>query len=201
MDTPRANEVLVPAEGEVLDILLDLVRDSYAYDFPVSFILLEFDGFDSFTSEHSLLAGELIFAEFGPLLKSYFRASDISLRLAGNKFVVVLGGAPAAVCPRIAETLRLRLEAHAFKASYLPEALRRFTLSIGLATTQDADLPPYQRFDQDSSEGRQRGLKNAWEIASQVLLNASNALQAAQEAGGNCVRLSTAYSVERPAAE
>lgn len=78
---------------------------------PLAAILFDLDHFGRFNKRYGHAVGDEVLRRFGELLRERFRASDLLARFGGEEFVVVLDGATRDEAVRLADEIRLRLEA------------------------------------------------------------------------------------------
>lgn len=78
---------------------------------PLAAILFDLDHFGRFNKRYGHAIGDEVLRRFGELLRDRFRASDLLARFGGEEFVVILDGATRDEAVRLADEIRLRLEA------------------------------------------------------------------------------------------
>ncbi|MBA2720119.1 MAG: diguanylate cyclase [Chloroflexi bacterium] len=102
---------------------------------PVSVILFDLDHFGKINKQHGHQVGDAVLREFGQMLRKRFRGNDLVARYGGEEFVAILVGATAADAVRIADGVRVDLEAVSIKAG--TENPLRVTVSAGCAQIGD----------------------------------------------------------------
>lgn len=137
---------------------------------PVS-LSIDVDHFKQFNDNHGHDAGDTVLREVGNCLESLFRSEDVACRFGGEKFVVLLPGAPIEIAAKRAEELRSNIEA--LSVRYLETNLPRITISVGVAAFPEAGDNPQS-----------------------LLLAADAALYRAKEGGRNRVELASSGIAE-----
>ena len=146
---------------EQLDIQLEQsVRTAQ----PMSVLILDVDDFKPYNDRYGHLAGDEILQGAARLLRDRARRSDFLARIGGEEFGVILHGADRGGAVKLAEHLRVAVE-----ATQWPR--RRITVSVGAATVQFPSAVP-----RPESPAR-----------SQVLSLADQALYYSKEQGRNRV--------------
>jgi diguanylate cyclase (GGDEF)-like protein/PAS domain S-box-containing protein len=146
---------------EQLDIQLE---QSVRTARPMSVLILDVDDFKPYNDRYGHLAGDEILQGAARLLRERARRSDFLARIGGEEFGVILHGADRGGAVRLAEHLRVAVE-----ATQWPR--RRITVSVGAATVQFPSAVP-----RPESPAR-----------SQVLSLADQALYYSKETGRNRV--------------
>ncbi len=106
-------------------------RRAAAEPTPVSVILFDLDNFGTINKEHGHQVGDAVLREFGQMLGERFRGNDLMARYGGEEFVAIVAGATTADAVRIAEGIRVDLEAASIEAG--TESPVRVTVSAGCA--------------------------------------------------------------------
>lgn len=104
-------------------------------------VLFEIDNFDKINNQHSHQAGDDALRAVALLLKQTVRETDISGRLAGNQFAILLVDTDAKSAINLAE--RLRKEA-ADTAINFEQAEIKFTISSGVAAIRPDFIDEFQ---------------------------------------------------------
>jgi diguanylate cyclase (GGDEF)-like protein/PAS domain S-box-containing protein len=105
-------------------------RRSTAARPPVAVLVFDLDHFGLVNKQHGHQVGDQVLRRFGSILRERFRANDLVVRYGGEEFVAVLVDATAADAMRIAESVRVRLEATTIET---PSGPLRVTVSAGIA--------------------------------------------------------------------
>jgi diguanylate cyclase (GGDEF)-like protein len=98
---------------------------------PLSFVMLDVDRFKQYNDEFGHPAGDTVLRAVGKILHENTREQDVVARYGGEEFALLLPSTSASSSLRLAERLRLRIEAH-------PWLQRSVTASLGIATTGPA---------------------------------------------------------------
>jgi diguanylate cyclase (GGDEF)-like protein len=105
---------------------------------PISFVLIDVDGFKGFNDRHGHAAGDMALRCLALVLRECFRASDTVARFGGEEFAVLMEGATRATVHRRCEDLRARLAETPIPT--VTEA--RITISAGVAVgPEDGERP------------------------------------------------------------
>jgi len=132
--------------------------------YPVSFIMLDVDGFKQINDVYGHTTGDLILRFLGSQLLSQTRAGDFACRYGGDEFLVVLTNLPLEAAVERAEKWRASFQESSTSVMGLSEVA---TISVGVAT-----FPIHG------------------EAADQVFAAADGAMYAAKSAGRNRVTVS-----------
>lgn len=101
----------------------------------VSVILFDLDHFGNINKQHGHQVGDAVLRDFGQMLRDRFRGNDLVARYGGEEFVAILVGATSADAVRVAEGIRVDVEAASIKAG--TESPLRVTVSAGCAQVGD----------------------------------------------------------------
>ncbi|MEX2519019.1 MAG: diguanylate cyclase [Paracoccaceae bacterium] len=102
---------------------------------PAALISLDVDHFKAFNDNHGHEAGDSVLKALAGVLQAMFRQADVSCRLGGEEFVVMLPGCGAERAMERAEQLRQAIEA--MQLRHRSEVLN-VTVSAGLAVLTEA---------------------------------------------------------------
>ncbi len=94
---------------------------------PLSLLMIDVDRFKSINDSLGHTIGDRVLEQLGALLRASLRADDVLARFGGEEFVVLLPGCPLGEALRVAETIRVAIEAHDFGIG------RPVTASLGAA--------------------------------------------------------------------
>jgi two-component system cell cycle response regulator len=137
---------------------------------PLGVLLIDIDRFKAINDSNGHDVGDQVLREVSRRIAAHVRSFDTVARYGGEEFVVVMPDADAGAAMTVAERLRSTLADTpvAVSGAAVPDV--PVTVSIGVAVTDDADLPP-------------------GEAALKLLRRADRALYAAKAAGRDHVRL------------
>ncbi|MGV8025618.1 MAG: diguanylate cyclase [Anaerolineaceae bacterium] len=99
--------------------------------YPLGIIMLDVDYFKRFNNTYGHAAGDVILREMGSLLLKQVRTDDISSRIGGDEFVVILPDASREVTRKRAEVLWEYV--HHFQVQFDSKILDKISLSLGIA--------------------------------------------------------------------
>lgn len=100
---------------------------------PLSLLMLDVDHFKHYNDTHGHQAGDKVLREIGQILKQRLRATDYPCRYGGEEFAVILPDVPYEDALKLAEEVRLLVEAHPFDHEETQPG-GKLTVSIGVAT-------------------------------------------------------------------
>jgi diguanylate cyclase (GGDEF)-like protein len=114
--------------NEVLPAMLALAERA---DEPLALAIIDFDHFKTINDMHGHAAGDALLAEFGRLLKTRLRKSDVACRYGGEEFCVLMPHTDAEAAQRKLASLQeaWREKVFAFDSG----AVSRCTFSAGIA--------------------------------------------------------------------
>lgn len=136
------------------------IERSKRYQFPLSFVMLDIDGFKSFNDTFGHQAGDEVLRETAHCIRKSLRNFDVAARYGGEEFIVVLPETDVTSATILAERLRKAVEQH-----FTSERARHpVTVSIGVSS-----------------------LSKTLQNRQQVIRAADQALYAAKKRGKNCV--------------
>jgi diguanylate cyclase (GGDEF)-like protein len=129
---------------------------------PLAVIMADLDLLRDVNNTYGHLAGDVVIAGIGQIIRKTIREYDIAGRFGGEEFAVVLPEAGQAEAQAIAERIRMTIEATDFVVSTSPTPIH-VTMSLGIACfpddattvtelTHQADVAVYQA----KSQGRNR---------------------------------------------
>lgn len=101
----------------------------------VPVLMMDLDHFKQFNDSHGHAAGDFLLRDFGSLISSRTRGSDIACRYGGEEFVVILVDATLENARLRAESLRQQVRD--MQVQQRGEMLARVTVSIGIAAFPD----------------------------------------------------------------
>lgn len=140
---------------------------------PFSLLFMDVDFFKKFNDTNGHPMGDNLLKGLSKIIQGRVRGYDIVSRYGGEEFVVIMPGTPKQEALKVAEYLRLEVEAYTFEGGEnMP--LHQVTISIGVAS-----------FPEDGED------------TATLLLNADQALYKAKHEGRNkvCTCDGTSYSL------
>jgi diguanylate cyclase (GGDEF)-like protein len=104
------------------------------YSHPASLLLADVDHFKAVNDAFGHAAGDEVLRVIAQLIREHHRSTDISGRLGGEEFAVLLTETPLSEALVMAERLRSEVDAHAL---HRDGATIRITLSVGVTALED----------------------------------------------------------------
>lgn len=127
---------------------------------PVSVVVLDIDLFKQINDTHGHQVGDQVLRCVGALLQSTFRESDVCGRIGGEEFALMLPEAGAEEADRIAQELRVAIEALNVRAGSGQRLKVSASLGVACAWADDSLLSTLNRADKAmyfaKSHGRNR---------------------------------------------
>jgi len=111
-----------------------LSNSSRRSDEPISMIILDIDNFKKVNDSYGHAAGDTALIQVGRILQERLRRSDISGRIGGEEFAVILPGTSMQQSVQLAEELRKQIEELTIKAE---DKSINITASFGVASGID----------------------------------------------------------------
>lgn len=111
-----------------------LSHNSLRNDEPISMIIMDIDNFKKINDSYGHAAGDTALTQVGRILLERLRKSDISGRIGGEEFAVILPGTSIEQSLRLAEQLRRQIEELEIQAE---ENTIKITASFGVASGID----------------------------------------------------------------
>jgi diguanylate cyclase (GGDEF)-like protein len=87
------------------------------YDYPLSVVFLDLDGFKSVNDRYGHLAGSQTLTVVGQILKRLVRNVDIVARYGGDEFTLILPNTDLEAAVLVAERLRKAIEKHDYRSA------------------------------------------------------------------------------------
>jgi two-component system, cell cycle response regulator len=140
------------------------LRGAARHKFPLWVVLADLDSFKSVNDNHGHDAGDAVLQKFAEILKENTRASDLSGRLGGDEFLLILTHVERENIELTLNRLLEQFGSHMFAFNGLKV---RVTASFGIAGLQGGEAPDF----------------------SALVRQADKALYAAKRGGGNQVRI------------
>jgi diguanylate cyclase (GGDEF)-like protein len=106
------------------------------YNLPLSLLLIDIDYFKKVNDTFGHQVGDQVLRQWGGLILSEVRASDIVARYGGEEILVIASGTDLKAAYSLAERIRKTIETHEIPKDYhlLIQDKIRFTVSIGVAS-------------------------------------------------------------------
>lgn len=104
---------------------------------PVSFLMVDVDGFKQVNTDHGHPVGDIVLSTLAHLLEGKVRQIDVVARYGGDEFGIILPDTIGEHAAVTAERLRRVVEEYDFSISYPALADLRMTISIGGAICPD----------------------------------------------------------------
>ncbi|MGH1374620.1 MAG: diguanylate cyclase [Cellvibrionaceae bacterium] len=115
---------------------------------PLCVIMLDIDNFKTFNDSYGHAAGDKALCALGELLSNQARKGDVTARLGGEEFVVLLPDTSLGEATQIAERLRARVSAMVIEQG---EQSLRLTCSLGVVESSSSDLSVEQVIERADS--------------------------------------------------
>ncbi len=103
---------------------------------PISFLMIDIDGFKSYNDEHGHRAGDKALEQVGELIRKEIRNNDLAGRLGGEEFGILLPGTDQHGAFVTAERLRNSVQNHRFPVQNEKNSAG-LTISIGISAHPD----------------------------------------------------------------
>ena len=114
--------------------LAEEVARSSRYGTPVSLVMLDLDRFKDVNDRYGHVAGDVLLAAVGTMLRSSLRETDVPARYGGDEFAIILPGITKTEAFVVAEKLRTNLAASPVRLGEGPDAADvTITGSFGVA--------------------------------------------------------------------
>jgi len=153
-------------KGYFLEAIEAEVKRARAFLTPLSLVFLDLDHFKKVNDTFGHEAGDLVLKEFSSLVRglNVLSSKDIFARYGGEEFCIMMPGTTLAMAERHADTIRAKVQAHAFvyEGKKIP-----VTSSLGISE-----------------------LRSDMESASDLIKSADKALYQSKEGGRNRVTVS-----------
>ena len=156
--------------------LTEEVNRAVRYEMPLSVLMLDIDHFKSVNDTYGHQAGDLILSEFGNLISSVVRDSDIVARYGGEEFLVLTPGSDEDAAGNLANRIRERTQERQFVVDSQegPQTVN-VTVSVGVAQLR-GEINTHEKLVKSADEalysakrgGRNRVSMNSIEILQPV---------------------------------
>jgi diguanylate cyclase (GGDEF)-like protein len=133
----------VLSRGALEEPLQRELKAGLRYGTPASLLLMDLDYFTIVNSRLGHAAGDGVLKAVAVLIQENVRAVDCVGRSGGEEFAVVLPHTDVEMAQRLAERIRAGIERHAFDVE---GGQARITVSLGIASLQDASITNIQRW-------------------------------------------------------
>jgi diguanylate cyclase (GGDEF)-like protein len=107
-----------------------IIATAQENNLPATMIVADLDNFKTINDTHGHIIGDTVIQEFGKLLSSSLRNGDISSRMGGEEFCILLHTADIHLGRLLAESIRTKMECLVFEAG---ENTFSMTASFGVA--------------------------------------------------------------------
>lgn len=94
--------------------LLEMINDYQKRGYPFALILFDIDNFKQINDRYGHPTGDHILKEIALILKTFLRANNVSARIGGEEFAILVPGATAVEGEIVAQRLRHIIENRAF---------------------------------------------------------------------------------------
>jgi two-component system cell cycle response regulator len=113
----------------ILEQLAQAVERADRYQEPVSVVMVDIDHFKAVNDRHGHLSGDALLRQLALLLQDSVRSVDAVGRYGGEEFLLLLPHTPYDEAKRLADRIRARIQACAFRVG---ERTHRLTVSMGV---------------------------------------------------------------------
>ena len=143
----------LPNRARIDQALAETIARRYA----ISLAIIDIDFFKQINDSHGHEVGDRMLRGVADVLTAGVREGDLVGRLGGEEFLVLMQATPIATAQRVAERLRLTVEA--FRLPMADHDPLRATISIGLTQGRPDDDASslYQRADRALYAAKHRG--------------------------------------------
>jgi diguanylate cyclase (GGDEF)-like protein len=100
----------------------------------LSMLMIDVDWFKKFNDVHGHLVGDEVLRKVARVTLANLRGTDIVARFGGEEFVVVMPETGLEDASKLAEQLRMAIEATSFVVAHEPDIPMRLTISVGVAS-------------------------------------------------------------------
>lgn len=128
------------------------------YSHHLSLLMIDLDNFKTVNDLWGHSFGDFVLKEFAKLIKKHLRSSDITCRIGGEEFAIILTGTGLDGALEIGEKLKKGIGSH----NFLSEGKAcRLTVTIGLSSTNEpavhSEADILKHADEALMEGKRRG--------------------------------------------
>ena len=116
--------------------ILEMINEYQTRGYPFALILLDVDNFKQINDTYGHPAGDHILKEIALILKTFLRANNVSARIGGEEFAIIVPGATAREGEIVAERLRNAIANRTFST---PEEDIKVTASFGVTGVRKDD--------------------------------------------------------------
>ncbi|CAN1556669.1 PleD Response regulator containing a CheY-like receiver domain and a GGDEF domain [Rhabdaerophilaceae bacterium] len=139
--------------------LASMMNDGAMRGAAISLLVIDVDHFKAVNDRHGHDAGDEVLQECAARLKKVVRGIDIVARFGGEEFVIVMPDTEAYAASRVAERIRIGIEAKPFRIHSGKKELK-LTVSIGVATAGESLSNPdslFKRADEALYDAKSAG--------------------------------------------
>jgi diguanylate cyclase (GGDEF)-like protein len=142
---------------------------------PLSLVLLDIDFFKRINDEHGHLAGDLVIARLGDLLRRRFRVEDIRGRWGGEEFVLAFPGQNAEFAQRAAGRLLADFSQVRFASEGGEPFGATFTAGVAAYPEDGTSISALlRRADELLYVGKRQGRNQVWSVGARCRSDESN---------------------------
>jgi len=136
--------------------ILEMINEYQTRGYPFALILFDIDNFKQINDKYGHPVGDHVLKEIAMILKTFLRANNISARIGGEEFAVLVPGATAREGEIVAERLRNAIANRNFAT---PEGEIRLTASFGVTGVRRDDTIDtiFTRVDRALYRAKQEG--------------------------------------------
>ncbi len=136
--------------------VLEMINEYQTRGYPFSLILMDIDNFKKINDTYGHPAGDNVLKEIALILKTFLRANNISARIGGEEFAILVPGASAKEGEVVAKRLKKAIENRVFTT---PKEEIRLTASFGVTGVKKDDTLEtiFDRADKALYRAKQEG--------------------------------------------
>ncbi|MCL5985717.1 MAG: diguanylate cyclase [Actinobacteria bacterium] len=153
----------------------ELARLDGSREYPISIISTDLDGLKLINDTMGHSKGDELIKSYASLLVSAFRKSDVTARIGGDEFAIILPHTDANACHMLCRRLEAGIETYNESNKYLP-----LSISVGISTSLDKEtslIETYKRADTNMYYVKSKQT----ERSAQIILTAIRALMAEKD--------------------
>ena len=116
--------------------VLEMINEYQTRGYPFSLILMDIDNFKKINDTYGHPVGDHVLKEIALILKTFLRANNISARVGGEEFAILVPGANAQEGVTVAQRLKSAIENRVFST---PDGEIKITASFGVTGVRKDD--------------------------------------------------------------